>query len=129
MARSIDWTCSACGIREWAMADVDETRTCTCGQPMQQDWLPRIQRDAQWDDQRAVLVLVNDDPSCPADVKVRYPGSHDCRVPPGYRRQYLRSLQEVNKFERTHGVANHVMHYDSNGRALDDTYHGERLVH
>ena len=118
--RSIDFVCSACGTRVWAIASVDETRTCACGHEMSQDWLPRIKHDAQWDDNTSVLVLVNDDPSCPADVRTRYPGRHDCRVPAGYRRVYLRSLQEVNRFERDHKVANHVMHYDSNGRDITD---------
>src|SRR5204863_7346510 len=103
-----------------AIAEVDEQRTCTCGMLMTQDWLPRLKHDAQWDDVRAVLVLVNDDPSCPKDVRTRYVGSHDARVPAGYRRVYLRSLAEVNRFEREHQVANHVMHFDRNGRDLAD---------
>ena len=119
MPRSIDFVCT-CGHREWAIADVDETRTCACGLEMTQDWLPRLRRDAQWDDSRAVLVHVTDDPSVPADRRVRFVGSHDAKVKDGYRKVYLRSLQEVNRFEKEHQVANHVMHFDRNGRDLSD---------
>lgn len=120
MPRSIDWFCE-CGERvRYAMADPDDTRQCVCGKWMQQDWLPRLRHDAQWDDSTSVMILVNDDPSCPSDVRVRYPGRHDCRVPSGYRKVFLRSLAEVNRFEREHHVMNHRLHYDSNGCALDD---------
>ncbi len=91
---------------------------------MQQDWLPRLAHAAQWDDSTAVLVHVD-----PSTGEVRYPGRHDAALKPGYERVYLRSLAEVNRFERDHGVANHVFHYDSNGRGLDDTYRGKPLNH
>ena len=84
---------------------------------------------AQWSDADSVMVLVNPDPSCPSDVRVRYPGSHDAKVPVGYERVYLRNLQEVNRFEKQHGVANHRMHYDNNGNALDDHFRGDKMVH
>jgi len=116
MARSIDFVCP-CGHREWAIADVDETRACPeCASQMTQDWLPRIGRNAQWDDRTAVMVHVTDDPNVPADRRIRYVGSHEARLKPGYRRVYLRDLQAVNKFEREHNVLNQVMHYDRNGR-------------
>ena len=119
MARSIDWICT-CGAREWAIAEIDETRTCACGAEMEQDWLPRQRRDAQWSDRDAVAVDITDDPSVPEDVRTRYIGSHEAKLKPGYRRIYLRSLQEVNRFEREHNVMNHRMHYDNNGRDLTD---------
>lgn len=121
MPRSVDFVCDPCGVRIWAIAGVDETRTCDrCGAAMTQDWLPRLRRDAQWDDNRAVLVHVTDDPSVPADRRVRYVGSHDAKLKDGYRKVYLRSLQEVNRFEKEHQVCNHVMHFDRNGRDLQD---------
>lgn len=90
---------------------------------MVQDWLPR-QRSGQWDDATAVLVHVD-----PTTGDIRYPGHHNAKLKPGYERHYLRSLAEVNQFERDHHVVNHVMHYDSNGRAIDDTFRGEKVVH
>lgn len=108
----------------------DEQRPCpTCHTPLEQIWWKRPCGPAQWDDNTSVLVLVNNDPNCPADVKVRYPGRHDAKVPAGYERVYLRSLKDVDKFEREHKVMNHRMHYDNNGRAIDDTYRNERMVH
>jgi len=76
-----------------------------------------------------VMVLVNNDPKCPEDRRVRYPGSHACRVPAGYERVYLRSLADVDRFERVHKVVNERMHFDRNGRGLDDTIFGERVSH
>jgi len=65
----------------------------------------------------------------PSTGDVRYVGSHDAKLKPGYERVYLRSLHDVDKFERQHGVANERMHFDRNGRGLDDTYNGERMTH
>jgi hypothetical protein len=126
----IDWTC-ACGqrVNDVIAAEDAAPRVCVCGDAMTQDWLPRVRHDAQWDDSTSVLVLVNHDPSCPKDARIRYVGSHDARVPHGYERVYLRSLSEVNRFERTHGVANERMHFDRNGRGLDDHIFGERVTH
>lgn len=130
MRRMIDWRCECGRVEADVLAGEDEIAICPdCHVAMSQDWLPRVRHDAQWDDNTSVLVLVNNDPSCPSDTRVRYPGSHQCRVPAGYERVYLRSLADVNRFERDHGVVNHVMHYDNNGRAIDDTYKGERLTH
>jgi len=129
MARIVDLYCR-CGRRENdVMAGVDETFECVdCHEPMEQDWLPRTRRSAQWDDSTAVMVLVNNDPNCPADVRVRYPGQHNCRVPAGYERVYLRSLADVNRFEKEHHVANHVMHFDQNGRSIDDQWRGRDMT-
>ena len=121
MARMIDWRCACGRVQQDCLEAVDASRECPdCHAQMEQDWLPRVRGDAQWDDNTAVLVLVNDDPSCPRDVRVRYPGQHSARVPDGYRRVHLRSLAEVGRFEREHQVACHAMHFDRNGRALDD---------
>jgi len=75
------------------------------------------------------VVDINPDPSCPADVRVRYVGSHTAKIKPGYERVHLRDLQAVNRFEKEHGVANQAMHYDRNGRGLDDYVQGEKLTH
>jgi hypothetical protein len=131
MRRAIDWSCFGCSlIISDALADENETRECPdCHAQMMQVWWRTRTRSGSWSDNDAVLVHVNDDPNCPADVRVRYPGSHSARLPAGYRREYLRSLPEVNRFEREHKVVNHVMHYDQNGRAIDDTHHGKTLNH
>lgn len=91
---------------------------------MTQDWLPRVKHDAQWSDAQSIMVHVND-----RTGKIRYVGSHEARLKDGYHREYLRSLPEINRFEREHKVVNHVMHYDRNGRAIDDTYRGRPYNH
>jgi hypothetical protein len=118
--RTIDWFCRSCGWEEPdAMADVEDHRPCPqCGQPAEQNWLPRVtHRPAQWDDNTAVMVHVH-----PATGDVRYVGRHDAKLKPGYERRYLRSLHEVDRFEREHHVANERMHFDQNGRGLGDQF-------
>lgn len=116
MARLVDIFC-ACGRRETdVMCADDATFECPdCHTLMQQDWWTRRPKPAQWDDHTSVLVHVN-----PETGDVRYPGQHSAKVKEGYERVYLRSLAEVNRFERSHQVAVHAMHYDNNGRSLDD---------
>lgn len=116
MARLVDLFCE-CGRREVdVLCSPEEIIECPdCHKGMQQDWLPRVRRDAQWDDRTAVMVHVN-----AATGQVSYPGRHDAKLRPGYERVYLRSLDAVNRFERDHKVAVHAMHYDNNGRAIDD---------
>ena len=122
MIRNVDTICNVCGREEenQLLAEDQIVHCKTCYTTVEQIWWKRTTKNAQWGDKDAVMVLVNNDPSCPSDVRVRYPGQQDCKVPQGYERVYLRNLQEVNRFEKKHGVANHIMHFDSNGRALDD---------
>lgn len=124
MIRTIDWSCGCGRMERDALADEQEQRRCSCGLAMEQIWWGTRTRNAQWDDSTAVMVHVN-----PATGEVRYPGQHTAKLSAGFERQYLRSLPEVNRFEREHSVTNHVMHYDSNGRAIDDTFRGEGLNH
>lgn len=79
---------------------------------------------AQWDDATAPVVFIHEKTG-----QVRYPGQNSAKLPAGYRREHLRSLQDVNRFERAHGVANEAMHFDSNGRGLDDTIFGKSATH
>ena len=122
MVRTIDWVCQACGHEEIdALASEDAYQPCIkCHAMMSQRWWGTRKRYAQWSDADAVLVHMTDDPSVPEDRRIRYVGSHEAKLKAGYRRVYLRNLQEVNRFEKEHRVANHVMHYDSNGRDISD---------
>ena len=87
-----------------------------CGPFAGEDIVVQTRRSyAQWGDADAVLVHVN-----PKTGDVRYPGRHNHKLKDGYEKRYLRNLQEVNKFEKEHQVANHVMHFDRNGRDLQD---------
>jgi len=102
------------------MAEEQEERRCFCGALMEQVWWKTRQRAGRWGDADAVMVHVSNDPSVPADRRVRYPGRHDAALKPGYERVYLRYLQAVNKFERENQVMNQTMHYDRNGRDPSD---------
>lgn len=116
MIRNVDIRCTGCGSeRENRLLAEDAIVYCEeCGCQVEQVWWKRPRGPAQWGDNEAVMVHVN------AAGDVRYPGRHDAKVKDGYERVYLRSLADVNKFERQHKVMCHTMHYDNNGRALDD---------
>lgn len=125
MARTIDWRCR-CGyeVLDCLAAD-NEQRACPqCSAPMEQVWWNRRSANAQWDDSTSILLHVH-----PGTGDIRYPGQHTAKLKDGYERVYLRSLSEVNRFERTHGVANEAMHFDRNGRGLDDYVNGEKVTH
>ena len=126
MIRNVDIRCPACSWEKEniILAEDDLVRCQACGHEAEQVWWKRPRGPAQWDDSTAVLVHVH-----PATGDVRYVGSHDAKLKPGYERVYLRSLHDVDKFERQHGVANERMHFDRNGRGLDDSYRGERMTH
>jgi hypothetical protein len=108
------------------MAEVDDQRTCpSCHAQMEQDWLPRLGRDAQWNDHTSVMIHVD-----PKTGDIRYPGNHDAKLKPGYERQYLRSLREVERFEREHNVRSEMAWFDKgSGRGHDDEYRGKRMTH
>ena len=122
MPRSVDFIC-ACGRRDWAIAGIDETRACPdCGAAMTQDWWTRDRGSyAQWGDRDAVVVHVNNDPACPDDARLRYPARNDAPLKEGYERVTLRSLREVERFERQHNVRSEMAWFDrGSGRGFDD---------
>lgn len=125
MKRNVDVRCT-CGHEEFnVILAEEETPACIkCHAPMEQVWWKRPRGPAQWDDRTAVMVHRD-----PRSGDIRYVGSHDAKLKAGYERVYLRSLAEVDRFERTHGVANERMHFDRNGRGLDDNVNGQKLTH
>ena len=91
---------------------------------MEQVWWARPRGPAQWDDATAPVVFIHEQTGEP-----RYPGRNDAACPPGYRRQYLRSLREVERFGREHGVMSEMAHFDKgSGRGFDDYYRGEKIT-
>lgn len=127
MARNVDLRCSACGREEAnVLLAVEETVECVdCKHAMDQIWWGRPRGPAQWDDSTAVMVHVH-----PGTGEVRYVGSHDAKLKPGFERQYLRSLREVERFEKSHGVQSEMAWYDKgSGRGFDDEYRGRKLTH
>jgi hypothetical protein len=118
--------CGECGHTSRSQLEFSQHLDDHAGIQRDADWYtaPVLGRFAQWDDATAPVVFINEKTG-----EVRYPGQNTARLPAGYRREYMRNLQEVNKFERQHGVANERMHYDSNGNGLDDYVNGKKLVH
>jgi len=114
MPRMLDLECSKCGeiFRDLFVMRVpprivhfgsDEN---PCMGEMEQVFLPRA-RHAQWSDRDAVVVFRKPDGS------ISYPGRNDVRTPPGCERVMMRSLQEVNRFERDNKVCCEAMHFNS----------------
>ncbi len=112
------------------MAREDERRRCPqCRRTMQQVWWKRTRANAQWSDADAVVVFVNPNASDP-QTRVRYPGQNTAICPPGYERVEMRSLRDVERFERTHSVRNEMVWYDKgSGRGHDDEFFGKRMTH
>lgn len=123
MKRMVDLKCPGCEreLHDQLLREEDIILCLHCAIPMEQIWWlrPRL-RVAQWSDKDAVVVHID-----PMTGDVRYPAHTEQKVKQGYEKVYLRSLQEVNKFELAHNVMNHVMHYDRNGRDHADQIAGD----
>ena len=71
-------------------------------------------RPAQWSDRDAVVVFRD------STGKIRYPARNDVPTPRGCERVEMRSLREVQKFEREHNVRNEAAWFDKgSGRGFD----------
>lgn len=127
--RMIDYFCPACETRvPDVMCAADDTQCCpTCNTPMEQDWLPRVKRPrTQWDDRDMVVVFKNH-----VTGQIEYPCRNTAPTKPGRERIELRSLREVERFEREHQVRSEVVWFNSGSGTSrpDDTYRGQRLTH
>lgn len=119
MPRLIDADCLKCDYRErdkfymsvpevlTHKAENGETHT------LQQVLLARS-RNSQWSDQDAVVVFRKPDGS------LSYPARNDKPTPAGCERVVMRSLREVERFERKHNVRNEAMWFDRNGRGFEN---------
>lgn len=115
----VDGRCGTCGNeQENLFLDEDEVSTCaSCGGVLEQIWWRRPRGPAQWDDRTAVLVFQD------ANGNLRYPGRSDTPCPKGYEPIRLRSLREVERFEREHNVRSEMTSFDpGSGRGHDDYY-------
>jgi ribosomal protein L32E len=101
---------------------------CTkCGYECEEIWWgARRNRDAQWSDRDAVVVFRNG-----STGEYRYPGQNSVPTPTGYERVVMRSLREVEAFEKQAKVTCEAMHYDSgSGTARpDDYWRNEKMTH
>lgn len=79
--------------------------------------------NAQWSDRDAVVVFKKE------NGDYSYPMNNQKPTPAGCERIVMRSLREVEAFERKAGVLNEAMHFDKgNGRGFDDTFRGQRYT-
>lgn len=128
MRRAVDLRCESCeAVRYGEVCEEDARPTChVCNMYMEQCWwgLQKSAAHAQW--QVPTVVHISNDPSVPADVRVRYPARIDAPLPAGYERVEIRSDREMGKFEREHKVLHHQRHYDRNGGGFDTTWRGQR---
>lgn len=120
--RMLDYDCHVCGhqIRDQLFMEVPDVYPCPqCGAAMDRAWYVLRRQSTQWSDADSVVVYKD------ASGQIRYPGRNDQPTPAGYERVQLRSLREVDKFEREHNVVNERMHFDRNGRGMDDKFFGK----
>lgn len=125
--RNVDLICNGCETR---ICDVmrscgDSLPKCaTCGLRMSEDWLPRVRHNAEWSDQNAVVVFKQ------PDGKILYPGRNDRPTPKGCERVTLRSLRQVERFEKENNVRSEIAWFDrGTGRGFDDHFRGESYSH
>ncbi len=117
MPRMLDCVCHSCGheFRDKFFMEVPDVIPCpSCGAAMDRLWSVSRRERTCWDERDAILVFRKPDGS------LSYPARNDKPTPPGCERVVMRSLQEVNKFERAHHVCCEAMHYDRNGRGYGD---------
>lgn|SRR6266850_3261887 len=130
MPRLVDLVCKVCGKEEhdkFFMILPDAFQCGECGGECDEIWWgARRNRDAQWGDRDAVVVFRNS-----GTGEYRYPGRNDRPTPTGHERITLRSLREVEAFERHSGTRNEAMHYDSGSGTSrpDDHWRNERMTH
>lgn len=129
MPRLVDLVCKVCGKEEhdkFFMILPDAFQCGACGGRCDEVWwAPRTKKDAQWTEKDAVVVFRD------TAGNLRYPGRNDRPTPHGYERLVMRSLREVEAFEKQAKVTCEAMHYDSgSGTARpDDRWRNERMTH
>jgi hypothetical protein len=117
MPRFLDLECSACGAEVddiFFMRVPERIVHLEDGGTFEQVYRLRPS-NAQWSDRDSVVVFKD------AQGHVKFPLRNDAPVPPGCERIVMRSLREVERFERDHNVRSHIAHYDSgSGHSADD---------
>ena len=124
MPKFLDLTCSKCGAEVndlFVMKVPSRIVHLECDGEMEQVYRLRP-RSAQWGDRDAVVVYQKPD-GC-----YSYPGRNDRPTPQGCERIVMRSLREVEAFEKKANVRSEMAWFDKGtARGFDDTYRGEKL--
>jgi hypothetical protein len=125
MPRMLDLKCHACEheIRDkFFMETPDEIPCPNCGTNMDRMWFLPRRAHAEWSDADAVVVFKD------ANGKIRYPGQNTAPTPPDCERVVMRSLRQVEAFERKHNVRSEMAWYDKgSGRGFDENFFGKKL--
>lgn len=128
MIRMVDTACRGCKTEhlDVLLDDAAILLPClACGGEIEQIWWRRTPKDAQWDDATAVLIHVNSQTG-----EVSYPGRTDAQPRAGFESHRLRSLREVENFERAHNVRSEMAWFDQgSGRGHDDYVGSQKLTH
>src|SRR5882724_8444523 len=130
MPRLVDLICKVCGKEEhdkFFMILPDAFQCGECGGVCDEIWWgSRKPKYAQWSDRNAVVVFENQSTGA-----YRYPRQNAVPAPPGYNRIVMRSLREVETFEKQAKVTCEAMHYDSGSgtQRPDENWRGERMNH
>lgn len=129
MPRLVDLVCKSCGKEERdRYIEVPHVYLCIdCnGECDEIWWAPRTRKDAQWSEKDAVVVFRD-----PATGSIRYPGRNDRPTPAGHERITMRSLREVEAFEKVSKVRCEAMHFDSGSGTMrpDEMWRGDRMNH
>lgn len=121
--RLLDLECNKCGARLYdkflrkVPAKIIHRKTdpkSRCQGVMEQIFVAR-KRNASWSDRDAVVVFKKPDGS------ISYPGRNDAATPKGCERVVMKSLREVERFERQNGVRCEAMHFNcGNGLPVID---------
>lgn len=122
-----DLRCLKCERAEEILLSLDELKalpSCPCG-GSREIFYPAVDFSisfASWCLKDAVVVYEN-----PKTGQISYPGRNDRPIPKrladaGFERKEMRSLRQVEKFEKEHKVLNQAMHYDSgSGRGSEES--------
>lgn len=117
-----DFFCEQCGevFECFKTAELGATATCsTCEREAQRVWMGK-QHATAFHKTETTVVWRN-----PQTGKIEYPGRNDIPVPPrlaamGFERHELRSLKEVERFEKHNGVRNERAWFDKgSGKSFD----------
>lgn len=124
MPRYLDLECSVCGEKvidlfvmqvPSEVIHIEREDGTPCYGSMEHLFLPQSRSYAQWSDKDAVVVYKKPDGS------YSYPGRNDLPTPQGCERVVMRSLREVQQFEKTSGTRSEMAWFDKgSGRGFDD---------
>ena len=115
-----DLMCSTCGeaVNDFflPLPWPDEIKHFEDGGVFKIQWSLRSSHHPTWHPSSAITVYEN-----PQTGDVVYPGRNDVPMPmryieQGYDKREMRSLREVTRFEKAHGVVNESVNWDKNGR-------------